>query len=98
MPDDAHTAIYVDAQRRIEAQLAELTQAVTTLVRVEERQAQQQRRLDVLEANDAQQAKATSELKAELSAWVNRGIGLWGAVMALWAFLNSPAIRQLIGS
>lgn len=86
-----------DQYDRIEAQLAQLTHAVTQLVRMEERQATHSRRLDLLEESAAATGARLTELKEELSKWVNRGFGLWGCIAALWALLNSPVGQRIVG-
>ena len=85
------------ALTRIEGQLSALTDAVTRLVVIEERQGAQAKRLDKIEGRQDTQDTAIAKNKDELAKWINRGIGLWGAVMAVWALLNSPAGRALSG-
>lgn len=85
------------AAARIERKLEGLTEAVNKLVLLEERQAVQSQRLDKLEARQERHETAQQEIKAELARWVNRGMGLWGAVALAWAVLNSPAVSALRG-
>lgn len=95
-----------ESMRRIEHKLDVLTDAVTDLksqnARIEEKQIQHKddfRRLEdgVKEASAA--AKSAKE-KAEaadqkITVWINRGMGLWGGAMALWAILNSKLFHDL---
>ncbi len=82
------------AIERLERQMAKLTDVVTQLVRIDERQAQHSHRLDTVEEEQKTQREAIQKNKDEVAKWVNRGMGLWGAAMLLWALFNSPAVQS----
>lgn len=104
MPPDHSTPHQHDRLGRIEDKLDDLSSAMTQLVRMEERQIQQREDMKRLESEvDAVDKKAAAaktladEAKAKIDTWVNRGIGLWGGAMALWAIANSKVFLALIG-
>lgn len=92
-----------DRLGRIEDKLDTVTEALTQLVRIEERQIQQREDLRRVEAGMASIEKKSGEamgkakeIDDKLSTWVNRGIGLWGGAMAIWAVLNSKFFIEIL--
>jgi ABC-type transporter Mla subunit MlaD len=73
-----------DDVRRIEARLESLTDAVTQLVRVEERQLNHAEliRQCVLKLETLSAAQTATDRK--LDSWINRGIGVWGIAALIW--------------
>lgn len=87
---------------RLESKVDDLTTVLRDLVRVEERQQAQAVQHAQLDARVTDLAKANSETKAQISAvsgkvdqWVNRGVGLWGGTVALWAILTNATVRKI---
>lgn len=70
--------------RRVEAALKDLTESVQRLVVIEERQAQQNARLDKVEARIDALGGELREQDKRLSAWINRGLGAWALAGILW--------------
>jgi len=87
MPDPQPAT--TDDIRRVEERIGELAEAITVLVRVEERQNTDRVQLQALQVAQIEQAKAHQDLRDEFHRWINRGIGLWGACMALYALAQS---------
>lgn len=70
--------------RRLEGKVDRLTDAITTLVRVEERQATHGQRIGQLEERVATVEAAGVLLDRKLEQWINRGIGLWSFAVVAW--------------
>jgi len=66
--------------RRLESKVDKLTDAVTRLILIEERQSSQGERIGKLETNHASLATAQTKTERTLQMWVNRGVGVWVAV------------------
>jgi hypothetical protein len=66
--------------RRLESKVDKLTDAVTRLILIEERQSSQGERIGKLETNHASLATSHAKTERTLQMWVNRGIGVWVAV------------------
>lgn len=77
MPDE-------DDFRRLEGKVDRLTDAITTLVRVEERQATHGTRIGNLEERVASVEATGVSLDRKLEQWINRGIGLWSFAVIAW--------------
>ena len=75
---------YGDGFRRLEDRLDKLTDAVTQLVRVEERQITHTTRLDEHDRQIGDLQTDVSRTERDLSKWVNRGIGVWGFAVLAW--------------
>ena len=73
-----------DPIARIENRIDRLTDAITELVRVEERQLAANVRISDLEVHTAKIEAATQKNEREIDKWVNRGIGVWGLVAIIW--------------
>ena len=93
--------------RRLESKVDNLTAAVLRLVVVEERQSVQGARIGALEQNaGAMAAKidaattasvaGISGLDLKVERWINRGIGVWGLAIALFALMNSQWVSSFV--
>lgn len=72
---------------RIEEKLDKLTEAVTRLVVIEERQLTQGQRLGALEVKTETLAQRLENTDRVLQKWINFGMGAWavvGVLFALW--------------
>lgn len=80
--------------RRLEDKVDRLTEAITQLVRVEERQLNQGQQLVVIDARLTKQDDRITDLDRSLSRWVNRGVGAWALAVTAWtiylAFRPTP--------
>jgi hypothetical protein len=70
--------------RRLESKVDKLTDAVTRLILIEERQSSQGERIGKLEVNHASLATAHSKTERTLQMWINRGVGVWVTFAGLW--------------
>jgi len=74
---------------RLESKVDNLTDAITQLVRVEERQITHASRLDMLEAELKASKEALVAVDRKVDSWVNRGVGMWAVVMVAWAIYSA---------
>lgn len=77
-----------DDFRRLEAKVDKLTDAVSKLILVEERQANQGERIGKVEQRISAVEATTNKIDKKLEMWVNRGIGVWGLAVTLFALLQ----------
>ena len=77
-----------DDFKRLESKVDKLTEAVTRLVLVEERLSNQGERIGRVEQRVADNETQTQKLDRRLEMWVNRGIGVWGLAVTLFALLQ----------
>lgn len=84
-----------DGVSNLNAQVGRLAERLdhqkSDFVRLEEK-------VDSVEEKASKAQASATEARAKLDTWVNRGIGLWGGAMALWAIANSKIFLQLIGA
>lgn len=80
-----------DDFRRLEGKVDKLAEAVTKLVLVEERQANQGERIGKVEQQMASLETAHTKLDRTVQMWVNRGIGVWALAVALFSILQYGA-------
>lgn len=83
-----------EAFTRLEGKVDKLTDAITQLVRVEERQITQGVRLASLEERATKGEANWQATDRKLDQWVNRGIGVWGVVVLVWTVylaMRAPA-------
>lgn len=84
---------------RLEQKVDKLTDAVTQLVLLEERQIQLGRRMESVENSVVLHAEAIRSLSKEtqsecyrldskIDKWVNRGIGGWAVIASAWAIFQ----------
>lgn len=69
---------------RLEGKVDKLTEAITQLVRVEERQVSQGQRIAAIEERATKIEALWQATDRKLDQWVNRGIGVWGVVVLVW--------------
>ena len=69
---------------RLEDKVDRLTEAVTNLVRVEERQMTHGVRIGEIEKEIAALIVEHRATDNKVNAWINRGIGIWGIAVVVW--------------
>ncbi len=77
-----------DDFKRLEAKVDKLTDAVSKLILVEERLSNQGERIGRVEQRMAANEAHAQKLDRRLEMWVNRGIGVWGLAVTLFALLQ----------
>lgn len=77
--------------RRLESKVDKLADAVTKLVLVEERIANQGERIGRVEQRVTAVETASSKTDKTLQMWVNRGIGVWGLAVTVFALVQFGA-------
>jgi len=77
-----------DDFRRLEGKVDKLSDAVTKLVLVEERQTNQGERIGKLEQRVASVETASSKTDRTLHMWINRGVGVWALAVAIFSILQ----------
>jgi len=77
-----------DDFRRLESKVDKLTDAVTRLVLVEERISNQGERIGKVEQKMAMAETAHNKLDRKVEMWINRGIGVWGLAVTLFALIQ----------
>ena len=82
--------------QRIENQLEQLTEAVKTLILVEERQSVQAVQIEEMReqmrAAEAQQL----ELRLQIERWQSRGMAVVAVIAVLWTIVNSPILATIV--
>lgn len=77
-----------DDFKRLEGKVDKLADAVTKLVLVEERLSNQGERIGRVEQRVSVVETHTQKLDRRLEMWVNRGIGVWGLAVTLFAIIQ----------
>ena len=77
--------------RRLEGKVDKLTDAVTRLILVEERQTTQGERIGKVEVTVAAHDVQITANRAEIDRWVQRGIGAWFVAAGVFAILKFGA-------
>ena len=80
-----------DDFRRLESKVDRLGEAIQKLILVEERQANQGARIGTLEQRIAVTETSYAKLDRKVEMWVNRGIGVWGLAVTLFALIQFGA-------
>ena len=80
--------------RRIETKVDKLTDAVTRLILVEERQSAQGVRIGTLEQKAVKFEEDISRVDRKVERWVNMGMGAWAIVVVIFAFVQLVAKLQ----
>ena len=80
--------------KRIETKVDKLTDAVTRLILVEERQTAQGVRIGALEQKTVQLNHEVQSVDRKLDRWVNMGMGAWAVVLIVFAFVELVAKIQ----
>lgn len=73
---------------RLEAKVDKLGEAVTKLVLVEERMANQGHRIGNVEQKLMGVSVRIDEIDKKVDQWLNRGIGVWGLAVAAFAVIQ----------
>lgn len=73
---------------RLERKVDRMAEALNTLIRVEERQTNQGKRIGDLETQVAVNATRIDATSLMLSQWINRGIGAWAVAVIVWGFIK----------
>lgn len=77
--------------RRLESKVDKLTDAISRLLVVEERMANQGERIGKVEASMAAHTIEISHNRSEIDRWVQRGIGAWAVAAVLFAIVKFGA-------
>ena len=77
-----------DDFRRLEGKVDKLSDAVTKLVLVEERQTNQGERIGKLEQRVASVETANIKTDRTVHMWINRGVGVWALAVAIFSILQ----------
>ena len=77
-----------DDFKRLEQKVDKLTDAVSKLVLVEERLANQGERIGRVEQRVMSNETAHNKLDRKVEMWINRGIGVWGLAVTLFALVQ----------
>jgi hypothetical protein len=80
--------------RRIETKVDKLTDAVTRLILVEERQTAQGVRITALEDKTEDLDNKYNKVDRKVERWVNMGMGAWAIVVVIFAFVQLVAKLQ----
>lgn len=80
--------------KRIETKVDKLTDAVTRLILVEERQAAQGLRITALEDKTEDLDNKYNKVDRKVERWVNMGMGAWAIVVVIFAFVQLVAKLQ----
>lgn len=83
---------------RLIQEIRELRHDIKPAILMEERQAEQGKRLGILEGRMSVDEAVTIKLEKKVDQWINRGIGVWIAAFALFTLANAPAILKFVGS
>lgn len=78
-----------DDFKRLETKVDKLTDAVGKLILFEERQANQGERIGTIEMRCAAHEISLTKIDKKVDQWVNRGIGVWGLAVTIFAILQS---------
>lgn len=74
---------------RLENKVDKMQIALETLIRVEERQANESKRINDLETEVAVLKEKLINLEKKVDQWVNRGIGVWFFAVGVWSVLKT---------
>ena len=74
--------------KRIESKVDKLTDAVTRLILVEERQTAQGVRIDDLEEKTQDLDKSIMKVDRKVERWINMGMGAWAVVATLFVIFE----------
>ena len=77
-----------DDFKRLESKVDKLTDAVTRLILIEERQSSQGERIGKVETQIAVLENAHGKTDKILNMWINRGVGVWVAAGCIWAVIQ----------
>lgn len=81
-------ALSLEDFRRIESKVDKLTDAVTRLILLEERQTNQGERIGAVESRSAVLESGLARTDRKVDQWINRGIGVWGAAVVIFTLVQ----------
>jgi uncharacterized coiled-coil protein SlyX len=76
---------------RLERKVDKLTDAVTRLILIEERQSSQGERIGKCESSIAVHETMIHKTDRKVEQWINRGIGVWAAAIVLFTLVQFGA-------
>lgn len=82
---------------RLESKVEKLTDAVTKLVLIEERQLTQGQRIGALEDRMTTAEAQGAELRRNFDSWLNKAIGAISIISMLFMVLNSRFFEKILG-
>lgn len=74
--------------RRLEDKVDKLAEAIQRLILIEERQSSQGERIGKAEAALAVHDTRIQHIDGKVERWINRGIGVWGVAVTLFAIIQ----------
>jgi hypothetical protein len=77
-----------DDFKRLEGKVDKLAEAITKLVLVEERQANQGERIGRVEQRVSAVETAAAKTDRTVQMWINRGIGVWGLAVLVFTLVQ----------
>lgn len=80
-----------DDFKRLESKVDKLSDAIQRLILIEERQSSQGERIGKVEQRVASVEVQHNKLDTKVERWINRGIGVWGLAVTLFALLQFGA-------
>ena len=80
-----------DDFRRLESKVDKLAETLTKLVLVEERQINQGERIGRVEQRVTAVETSVTKTDKTLQMWINRGIGVWGLAITVFALIQFGA-------
>ena len=86
-----------DDFKRLESKVDKLSDAIQRLILIEERQSSQGERIGKVEQRVANVEGQHNKLDTKVERWINRGIGVWGLAVTLFALLQCGASRRPAG-
>lgn len=84
-------ALSIEDFRRIESKVDKLTDAVTRLILLEERQTNQGERIGSVEARSSVLENGLQRTDRKVDQWINRGLGVWIAVAVIFTIVEFGA-------
>lgn len=81
-------ALSIEDFRRIESKVDKLTDAVTRLILLEERQTNQGERIGSVEARSSVLENGLQRTDRKVDQWVNRGIGVWACAAVIFTLVQ----------
>lgn len=77
-----------DDFHRLEGKVDKLSDAIQKLILFEERQVNQGERIGAVEQRVSAVEASTSKIDRKVEMWVNRGIGVWGLAVTVFALIQ----------
>lgn len=74
--------------QRLEEKVDNISSALVALVRFEERQVNETKRINDLETDVAVNKTKIETLEKLVNQWINRGIGAWAIAVIIWGFFK----------